>query len=169
MKAHVAAITAEGAKAEAEWNEMFRAYAEKYPELAKEYAQWHSDEPAADLLNDEDFWKNEGDLATRAASEKVLQKVAKVVPNLFGGSADLAPSNKSQMKDREYYSKENPAGSNVHFGIREFAMTAIANRYVCAWGRKTLYCRLLCIRRLHEGRAENGSIDGSARNQYSDT
>ena len=49
----------EGAKAEAEWNEMFRAYAEKYPELAKEYAQWHSDEPAADLLNDEDFWKNE--------------------------------------------------------------------------------------------------------------
>lgn len=44
MKAHVAAITAEGAKAEAEWNEMFRAYAEKYPELAKEYAQWHSDE-----------------------------------------------------------------------------------------------------------------------------
>lgn len=105
---------------------MFRAYAEKYPELAKEYAQWHSDELAADLLNDEDFWKNEGDLATRAASEKVLQKVAKVVPNLFGGSADLAPSNKSQMKDREYYSKENPAGSNVHFGIREFAMTAIA-------------------------------------------
>lgn len=127
VKAHVAAITAEGAKAEAEWNEMFRAYAEKYPELAKEYAQWHSDELAADLLNDEDFWKNEGDLATRAASEKVLQKVAKVVPNLFGGSADLAPSNKSQMKDREYYSKENPAGSNVHFGIREFAMTAIAN------------------------------------------
>ena len=114
VKAHVAAITAEGAKAEAEWNEMFRAYAEKYPELAKEYAQWHSDELAADLLNDEDFWKNEGDLATRAASEKVLQKVAKVVPNLFGGSADLAPSNKSQMKDREYYSKENPAGSNVH-------------------------------------------------------
>lgn len=73
------------------------------------------------------------------------------------------------MKDREYYSKENPAGSNVHFGIREFAMTAIANGMSVHGGSKTLYCRLLCIRRLHEGRAENGSIDGSARNQYSDT
>ena len=127
MKAHVAEIVAAGAKAEAEWNEMFKAYAEKYPELAKEYAVWHSDELPVDFLDDEDFWKDEGDIATRATSEKVLQKVAKVVPNLFGGSADLAPSNKSLMKDREYYSKETPAGSNVHFGIREFAMTAMAN------------------------------------------
>ncbi|MBQ7084227.1 MAG: transketolase, partial [Anaerotignum sp.] len=127
VKAHIAEINAAGAKAEADWNEMFKAYAEKYPELAKEYAVWYSDELPVDLLADEDFWKDEGDIATRATSEKVLQKVAKVVPNLFGGSADLAPSNKSLMKDREYYSKENPAGSNVHFGIREFAMTAMAN------------------------------------------
>ena len=127
VKAHIAEINAAGAKAEADWNEMFKAYAEKYPELAKEYAVWYSDELPVDLLADEEFWKDEGDIATRATSEKVLQKVAKVVPNLFGGSADLAPSNKSLMKDREYYSKENPAGSNVHFGIREFAMTAMAN------------------------------------------
>ena len=127
VKAHMAAWEAEGAQKEAAWNEMFAAYAKANPELAKEYELWHSDKLAADLLNDEDFWKDEGDIATRATSEKVLQKVAKVVPNLFGGSADLAPSNKSVMKDREYYSKENPAGSNVHFGIREFAMTAMAN------------------------------------------
>lgn len=127
VKAHMAAWAAEGAQKEAAWNEMFAAYAKANPELAKEYELWHSDKLAADLLNDEDFWKDEGDIATRATSEKVLQKVAKVVPNLFGGSADLAPSNKSVMKDREYYSKENPAGSNVHFGIREFAMTAMAN------------------------------------------
>lgn len=127
VRAHIAEITAAGAKAEADWKEMFRAYSEKYPELAKEYEVWHSEELPVDLLEDEDFWKNEGDLATRAASEKVLQKVAKVVPNLFGGSADLAPSNKSLMKERTYYSKEDPAGSNVHFGIREFAMTAMAN------------------------------------------
>ena len=56
-----------------------------------------------------------------------MQKAAKAVPNLFGGSADLAPSNKSVMKERAYYSKEDPAGSNLHFGIREFAMTAMAN------------------------------------------
>lgn len=127
VRAHIAEITAAGAKAEADWKEMFRAYSEKYPELAKEYEVWHSEELPVDLLEDEDFWKNEGDLATRAASEKVLQKVAKVVPNLFGGSADLAPSNKSLMKERAYYSKEDPSGSNVHFGIREFAMTAMAN------------------------------------------
>ncbi|MBQ3568056.1 MAG: transketolase, partial [Anaerotignum sp.] len=127
VKAHIAEINAAGAKAEADWNEMFKAYAEKYPELAKEYTVWYSDELPVDLLADEDFWKDEGDIATRATSEKVLQKVAKVVPNLFGGSADLAPSNKSLMKDREYYSKENATGSNIHFGIREFAMTAMAN------------------------------------------
>ncbi|MBQ2924895.1 MAG: transketolase [Anaerotignum sp.] len=127
VKAHIAEINAAGAKAEADWNEMFKAYAEKYPELAKEYAVWYSDELPVDLLADEDFWKDEGDIATRATSEKVLQKAAKAVPNLFGGSADLAPSNKSLMKDREYYSKENATGSNIHFGIREFAMTAMAN------------------------------------------
>ena len=81
----------QSAKAEAEWNEMFRAYAEKYPELAKEYAQWHSDELAADLLNDEDFWKNEATVATRAASEKVLQKVAKAVPNCLAALLTLRP------------------------------------------------------------------------------
>ena len=124
---HMAEIIEKGQQTEAAWNAMFAEYAKANPTLAEEYAQWFSGELGADLLEDEDFWKNEGDIATRAASEKVLQKVAKVVPNLFGGSADLAPSNKSMMKERDYYSKENPAGSNIHFGIREFAMTAMAN------------------------------------------
>lgn len=127
VKAHIADWKATCDKKEAAWKALFADYAKQYPELAKEYAQWHSTELPVDLLNDEDFWKNEGDIATRATSEKVLQKVAKVVPNLFGGSADLGPSNKSVMKERSYYSKETPEGSNVHFGIREFAMTAIAN------------------------------------------
>ncbi len=127
VKAHMAGIMEAGAKAEADWNAMFAEYAAKNPELAKEYDTWFSDELPVDFLADEDFWMDEGNLATRVTSEKVLQKVAKVVPNLFGGSADLAPSNKSLMKDREYYSKENPAGSNLHFGVREFAMTAMAN------------------------------------------
>lgn len=127
VKAHMEGILAEGQKAEDAWQKMFDAYAAKNPALAAEFDAWHKDALGVDLLADEDFWKDEGDIATRAASEKVLQKVAKIVPNLFGGSADLAPSNKSLMKEREYYSKENPKGSNVHFGIREFAMTAMAN------------------------------------------
>ena len=127
VKAHMAEVIAAGEKAEAEWNTLFEAYSGKYPKLAKEYELWYHGNPAAALLNDEEFWKDEGNIATRATSEKVLQKAAKAVPNLFGGSADLAPSNKSVMKERAYYSKEDPAGSNLHFGIREFAMTAMAN------------------------------------------
>lgn len=128
VQAHMESVKAEGVKKEKEWKDLFADYAKANPELAKEWEIWHSKELPVDLLNQEDFWNYEDDMATRASSEKVLQKVAKVVPNLIGGSADLAPSNKSVMKDRgEFYSKENPTGSNLHFGIREFAMTAIAN------------------------------------------
>ena len=115
------------AEKEQKWNELFEEYKKENPELAKEWEVWHSDKLYVDLLNDEDYWNYEENIATRASSEKVLQKLSKIVPNLFGGSADLGPSNKSIMKDREYYSAENPIGSNIHFGVREFAMTAIAN------------------------------------------
>ncbi len=111
---------------EDEWNKLFAAYAEKYPQLAQQWHDWHG-EMKIDLENDEDFWKCEGDLATRISSEQVLNKLSKLVPNLIGGSADLAPSTKSVMKDREFYSAENKTGSNLHFGIREHAMSAMAN------------------------------------------
>lgn len=124
---HMKALQEKGAKKEQEWNTLFEQYKKANPELAKEWEIWHSDELPVDLLNDEDYWTYEGDIATRASSEKVLQKLSKVVPNLMGGSADLAPSNKSVMKDRQYYSAQTPEGSNIHFGIREFAMTAMAN------------------------------------------
>lgn len=127
VKAEMDKFRAEAiAKAEA-WNKMFGRYCEEYPEMEEKWRIWHSEELPVDLLEDEDFWTYEGDIATRASSEKVLQKLSKLVPNLFGGSADLGPSNKSVMKDRQYYSKENPSGSNIHYGIREFAMTVIAN------------------------------------------
>ena len=119
-------LIAKGAKAEDNWKNMFNKYCAEYPDMADLWDTYF-EKKLPDLLNDDDFWTYEGDLATRASSEKVLNKLSKMVPNLFGGSADLGPSNKSVMKDREYYSPENPAGSNIHFGIREFAMTAIAN------------------------------------------
>ena len=127
VAAHMETLKAEFAKKEQQWNELFANYRKANPELAKEWDIWHSDTLPVDLLNDAEYWTYEGDIATRASSEKVLQKLSKVIPNLIGGSADLAPSNKSVMKDREYYSAQNPAGSNLHFGIREFAMTAMAN------------------------------------------
>ena len=124
---HMKALQLEGAKKEQEWTTLFEQYKKSNPELAKEWEIWHNDKLPVDLLNDEDYWTYEGDIATRASSEKVLQKLSKAVPNLMGGSADLAPSNKSVMKDRQYYSAQTPEGSNIHFGIREFAMTAMAN------------------------------------------
>ncbi|NDO46097.1 transketolase [Clostridium sp. MD294] len=124
---HMKALQLEGAKKEQQWNTLFEQYKKVNPELAKEWEIWHSNKLPVDLLNDDDYWTYEGDIATRASSEKVLQKLSKVIPNLIGGSADLAPSNKSVMKDRQYYSAQTPEGSNIHFGIREFAMTAMAN------------------------------------------
>lgn len=108
------------------WNELFSHYAEKYPQLAKNWSLWYN-HLDINLENDNDFWSYEGDFATRISSEIVLNKLSKLVPNLIGGSADLSPSTKSVMKDREFYSPENPAGSNLHFGIREHGMSAIAN------------------------------------------
>lgn len=127
VKEHIEQITKEGAKAEKEWKKLFTAYGKEYPEDAAQWKVWHNKKLPVDLLKDEDYWTYEGDIATRASSEKVLNKLSKLIPNLIGGSADLAPSNKSVMKDREYYSPENRSGSNMHFGIREFAMTVIAN------------------------------------------
>lgn len=126
VKENGASVAKAGKEANDAWCEMFKKYRAEFPEMAEKWDIFYGNK-LPDLLNNEDFWTYEGDLATRASSEKVLNKLSKLVPNLFGGSADLGPSNKSVMKDREYYSPENPSGSNVHFGIREFAMTAMAN------------------------------------------
>ena len=116
-----------GAEAQKEWNELFAKYAKKYPELKKEWDVWFSDEIPVDLLNDKDFWAFEGKSATRNSSGVVLNRLAERVPNLFGGSADLAPSNKSNMKGKGDFSAETPEGNNIHFGVREHAMAAICN------------------------------------------
>ncbi|AVP53794.1 transketolase [Clostridium tetani] len=114
-------------KEEDEWNKLKEEYDNKYPELAKEWELWFSGKIEKDLLNDEDFWKFEKKTATRAASGDVINRLAAVVPNLIGGSADLAPSNKTYMKDKGDFSKEDRKGANLHFGVREHAMAAIAN------------------------------------------
>lgn len=121
-----AAIEAAAAKHEA-WEKMFAEYAKAYPELAAEWDAWHSEALPVDLMNDEDFWKFEGSTATRASSGEVLNRLAKKIPNLIGGSADLAPSNKSNMKGKGDFSAEDRTGANLHFGVREHAMAAICN------------------------------------------
>ena len=116
-----------GAKKHAQWDALFAEYEKAYPELAAEYKSWHSDKLPVDLMNDEEYWHFEGSMATRASSGEVLNRLAKRIPNLIGGSADLAPSNKSNMKGRGDFSAEDRTGSNLHFGVREHAMAAICN------------------------------------------
>ncbi|MDK2868076.1 MAG: transketolase, partial [Clostridiales bacterium] len=115
------------AEEEHEWHTMFTAYEAANPELAAEYKAWFSGEAPMDYLESEAFWSYSEKAASRSSSGKVLNKIAEVMPNLIGGSADLAPSNNSDMKARGSFSAEDYYGSNLHFGVREHAMTAIVN------------------------------------------
>lgn len=128
---HTAEACARGAEREKEWEKLFAAYEQAYPELAKTYKSAMSGEKP-DFEKIEGLFDFEKPMATRQTSAAVLNKLAALMPTLMGGSADLAPSNLSNMKDTETvtygdFSANNPAGRNMHFGIREHAMAAIAN------------------------------------------
>ncbi len=137
--AHTAQVAARGAKAEAAWKDLFARYAQAYPELAGEWDVWFDDKLPFDPIADETLWKFEGGAATRNSSGEVLNRLAQRVPNLIGGSADLAPSNKSVMKGRGDFSAEDRTGANLHFGIREHAMSAIVNGMALHGGLRP-YC-----------------------------
>ena len=116
-----------GQQAETSWNELFSAYQERYPELARELTQSLDHVLPANIFADLPVF-NAGDMVeTRAASGKVINAVAPHFPNLIGGSADLAPSNNTNIKDGGDFSRENPGGRNLHFGVREHAMGAALN------------------------------------------
>lgn len=127
VKANMQAIVKPLEEEKQAWDKLYADYKTKYPELAQELEAWIKDDFVSDLMDDDTFWNNEEECATRDSSAKILNKIAAVMPNLMGGSADLGPSNKSEMKGKEYFTKDMPSGSNFHFGIRELAMTAIAN------------------------------------------
>ena len=119
------------AKKEEEWNVLFKEYCEKFPEMKVLWDEFKDENKALELLDDEDFWSYDDKAdATRNLSGKVLNKLSAKLPTLFGGSADLAPSNKSYVNGAGDYSAENYAGRNVHFGVRELAMTGIGNGLV---------------------------------------
>lgn len=145
---HTAEAGARGAKAEAEWKTLFAKYEKKYPELAKEYKAAMKGE-LPDLKKIDGLFQWEKPMATRQTSNVVLNKIAAVVPSLIGGSADLAPSNLSNMKDTDSitygdFSPENYAGRNMHFGIREHAMAAITNGMQLHGGLRA-YCSTFFI------------------------
>jgi transketolase len=117
-----------GANWEQEWNDQYKVWAQAFPELAKEWELivnrdlpqgWDKDIPT--------FPADAKGVATRESNSKVLNAVAKNVPWLIGGAADLAPSTKTLIKDGGSFERDECSGRNFHFGIREHAMGSILN------------------------------------------
>ena len=126
--ANYKAISAEKAKDEEAWNKLFAEYCAKYPEMKKAWDDMFNLDIAKSLIDNEEFWAYEDKPeATRNLSGIVLNRLKDYVPALIGGAADLAPSTKTYMKDAGDFSKDNYAGRNLHFGVRELAMAAIGN------------------------------------------
>ena len=132
-------INEKNAKIEEEWNKLFKEYASKYPEDAKKWDNYYS-EINGSLIDGDEFWAwDDAPAATRNISGSIINRLKDIFPNLIGGSADLSPSNKTVMNGEGYISKDDFSGRNIHFGVREFAMTAITNGILLHGGLKA-YC-----------------------------
>lgn len=104
------------------WSQMFKEYADKYPAEAKQLTT-----KTLDVDNLTTKYQPGDNIATRVASQDILQELAKDDPEFWGGAADLASSNKTYLADDGNFTKDNPAGRNVFFGVREFGMGAAVN------------------------------------------
>ncbi|MDD9195941.1 transketolase [Aliivibrio sp. S3MY1] len=121
-----------GSEKEAVWNAKFDAYAAAYPELAAEYkrrvngdlpAEW--EEKASAIIAD--LQANPANIASRKASQNALEAFGAMLPEFMGGSADLAPSNLTMWSGSKSLTAEDFSGNYIHYGVREFGMTAIMN------------------------------------------
>lgn len=117
-----------GAAEENEWKELFERYRRQHGELAAQFEAWQRQElPEGWHEKLPRFAKGDAAIATRAASGKVLAGIEGFLPQLLGGSADLAPSNNTFLKGRAVFSRSERGGRNFHFGVREHAMGAALN------------------------------------------
>ncbi|SHL08540.1 transketolase [Anaerocolumna jejuensis DSM 15929] len=134
---HIEEINKKSEKAEAEWNQMFAQYVKAYPELKELWDKYHDENIGEDLLENQEFWAfPDKPEATRNLSGMVINRIKDLVPGFVGGSADLSPSTKTYMKDEGDFSKEDYSGRNLHFGVRELAMTGIGNGLALHGGLK---------------------------------
>ena len=125
---YLADFAANNRERENAYNSMIAEYERRYPELYAELLRWNSAELPEELYNDDSIFEFENKkTATRSCSGTVLNRLVKYFPSMFGGSADLAPSNNTELKGFEFFGRETPQGKNIHFGVREFAMAAICN------------------------------------------
>ncbi|MFN4292240.1 MAG: transketolase [Permianibacter sp.] len=121
-----------GAKLEQDWNSAFAAYAKAHPELAAEFTRRMNGELPADFVAKADAWIAESNakaatIASRKASENSINALAPHLPELLGGSADLAGSNLTLWKGAKGVSSNDASGNYLYYGVREFGMSAIMN------------------------------------------
>jgi transketolase len=125
---HWRECVARGAAEHDAWRKQLIAYTKAFPSEAKELGRrLHGDLPAGWEQALPSFTKENGSIASRAASGAVLAALIPKIPDLFGGSADLTPSNNTMVKGEQSFSPENPEGRYLHYGIREHGMAAIMN------------------------------------------
>lgn len=117
-----------GEQAEKTWNESLKEYEKTFPEEANQFEKWRNRELSEELeKNLPVFSEDEKGMASRAASGKVINAIKDIVPNLFGGSADLGGSTKTDIEGYGSYVVDSPTGRTVHFGVREHGMGAAVN------------------------------------------
>ena len=133
--AHFSSIEINGVKYEDEWDKLFEEYEKKYPEeaqlLENVFNKNFGDEWIDKLPEFADYSEK---IATRAVSGKILNAISDLLPTMLGGSADLAPSNNTMLKNETDFSSTNYSGRNFHYGIREHAMGSIMNGMVLYGG-----------------------------------
>ncbi len=142
---HFRAAVEKGVKAEAEWERRFEAYARAFPDLAEVWREerkgalppgWDSNLPK---------WKTGESLATRVASGKSINAIAKTVPWLLGGDADLSESTKTKIEGDAEFDGQTGEGNNIHYGVREHAMAAIANGMAYHGGVRPFVATFFCF------------------------
>ena len=128
-------ILARGQKANEDWDKLLKEYEEKYPEDYKELMAGINRELPENFMDQVRKYSHEDKaLASRASGGEILQDLAKVSRNIWGGSADLFSSNKTNIVDEKAFGKDSPEGRNVWYGVREFAMAAIGNGIIAHGG-----------------------------------
>ena len=134
VRAHFTSLSDDLIGKKKEWDDLFSAYSEKYPDLAKRFESWLSGEIPSSLFSDERLWeRDQKPVATRSASGEIMQILAEYIPNMIGGAADLNSSTKTALKKYGDIQAGSYGGNNIHFGVREHAMGAILSG-ICLHG-----------------------------------
>ncbi|MFY9114628.1 MAG: transketolase [Dethiobacteria bacterium] len=134
VREHFKSLVRKTSAEKVEWDKLEKSYRQKFPELAARLDDWFSDQIPAELEEDLARLVFDGASATRAASGRIMQVIAKHLPNMIGGSADLNASVKTFLNDLGVFQADTPEGNNIYFGIREHAMAAILSGLVLHGG-----------------------------------